>query len=106
VAASAEGVSASSEEGLADSMAHGAAGEAGAIFAGRSGSVGDCRTVFVPLKHWTEDEYRDVPAAPFVEQEIDDHLSRWEPGACAFTGQRGRRRRREVFLARAGVARE
>ncbi|WP_455352564.1 hypothetical protein [Streptomyces sp. SYSU K217416] len=39
----------------------------------------DCCTAFVPLKHRAEGEYRDVPAAPFVEQEIDDHLSRWEP---------------------------
>lgn len=49
----------------------------------------DCRTVFVPLKHRAEGEYRDVPAAPFIEQEIDDHLSRWEPVPVAFTGQRG-----------------
>ncbi|MFE9307356.1 tyrosine-type recombinase/integrase [Streptomyces sp. NPDC088353] len=59
----------------------------------------DCRTVFAPLKHRAEGEYRDVPAAPFVEQEIDDHLSRWEPVPVAFTGQRGRRRRLEVFFA-------
>ncbi|NEB73848.1 hypothetical protein G3I40_01130 [Streptomyces sp. SID14478] len=39
---------------------------------------GDCHTIIVPLKHRTEGEYRDVPAAPFVEQEIDGHLSRWE----------------------------
>jgi hypothetical protein len=59
----------------------------------------DCHTVFVPLKHRTEGECRDVPVAPFVEQEIDDHLSRWEPVPVTFTGMRGRRRRLEVFFA-------
>lgn len=59
----------------------------------------DCRSVFVPLKHRTEGEYRDVPAAPFVEQEIDHHLSRWEPVPVTFTGQQGRPRRLEVFFA-------
>ncbi|WP_282694124.1 site-specific integrase [Streptomyces sp. CC208A] len=59
----------------------------------------DCRTVFVPLKHRTEGEYRDVPAAPFVEQEIDAHLSRWEPVPVTFPGRRGKRRRLEVFFA-------
>ncbi|MFJ9665533.1 hypothetical protein ACIRPP_13090 [Streptomyces sp. NPDC101219] len=53
----------------------------------------------MPLKHRAEGEYRDVPVAPFVEQEIDDHLSRWEPAPVAFTGLRGRRRRLEVFFA-------
>lgn len=59
----------------------------------------DCRTVFVPLKHRAEGEYRDVPAAPFVEQEIDDHLSRWEPVPVTFTDRRGKGRRLEVFFA-------
>ncbi|WP_244904761.1 tyrosine-type recombinase/integrase [Streptomyces prasinopilosus] len=59
----------------------------------------DSHTVFVPLKHRTEGEYRDVPAAPFVEQEIDAHLSRWEPVPMTFPGQRGKRRRLEVFFA-------
>ncbi|MEV8412282.1 hypothetical protein AB0P45_01515 [Streptomyces niveus] len=31
----------------------------------------DCRTAFVPLRNRVEGEYRDVPAAPFIEQEID-----------------------------------
>ncbi|MFJ1899244.1 MULTISPECIES: hypothetical protein [unclassified Streptomyces] len=35
----------------------------------------DCRTVFVPLKNRTEGEYRDVPTALFVDQEMDAHLS-------------------------------
>ncbi|MGW4491103.1 tyrosine-type recombinase/integrase [Streptomyces sp. NPDC004376] len=59
----------------------------------------DGRSVFVPLKHRTEGEYRDVPAAPFVEQAIDDHLSRWEPVPVTFASQRGRRCRLEVFFA-------
>ncbi|MER7637210.1 tyrosine-type recombinase/integrase [Streptomyces sp. NPDC126522] len=59
----------------------------------------DCRTAFVPLKHRTEGEYRDVPVAPFVEQEIDGHLSRWAPVSVAFTGLRGGRRRLEVFFS-------
>jgi integrase len=58
----------------------------------------DCRTVFVPLKHRAEGEFRDVLVAAFVEQEIDDHLSRWEPVPVAFTGLRGRRWRLEVFF--------
>jgi hypothetical protein len=36
----------------------------------------DCRAAFVPLKHRCEGEYRDVPTAPFVDQEIDAHLAR------------------------------
>ncbi|MFJ9622157.1 tyrosine-type recombinase/integrase [Streptomyces sp. NPDC101181] len=59
----------------------------------------DCRTAFVPLKHRTEGEYRDVPVALFVEQEIDGHLSRWAPVPVAFTGLRGRHRRLEVLFA-------
>ncbi|WP_328750261.1 site-specific integrase [Streptomyces sp. NBC_00285] len=58
----------------------------------------DCRSVFVPLKHRAEGEYRDIPVALFVEQEIDAHLSRWEPVPVIFTGQRGKRRRLEVFF--------
>ncbi|MFG2318077.1 hypothetical protein [Streptomyces tendae] len=46
-----------------------------------------CRTVLAPLKHRTEGEYRDAPAAPFVEQEIDDHLSL--DGCINCAGQKG-----------------
>ncbi|MCL7375961.1 tyrosine-type recombinase/integrase [Streptomyces sp. 35G-GA-8] len=60
---------------------------------------GDCHTSIVPLKYRTESEYRDVPAAPFVEQEIDGHLSQWAPVPVAFTGLRGRRRQLEVFFS-------
>ncbi|MFE9598957.1 tyrosine-type recombinase/integrase [Streptomyces hokutonensis] len=59
----------------------------------------DCRTAFVPLKNRCEGEYRDVPAAPFVDQEIDIHLSRWEPVPVVFNGQKGKRLRLEVFFA-------
>ncbi|MFC8128460.1 tyrosine-type recombinase/integrase [Streptomyces sp. NPDC057302] len=59
----------------------------------------DCRTAFAPLKNRMEGEYRDVPAAPFVEQEIDTHLARWRPVPVAFIGRKGKRRRLEVFFA-------
>ncbi|MDO0925918.1 tyrosine-type recombinase/integrase [Streptomyces sp. TG1A-8] len=38
---------------------------------------GDCVTRFVPLKHRTADEYRDVPTPTFLDQEIGNHLKRW-----------------------------
>ena len=59
----------------------------------------DCRTAFVPCKNRVEGEYRDVPTAPFVDQEIDAHLSWWAPVPVVFTGQRGKRLRLEVFFA-------
>ncbi|MFC8988232.1 tyrosine-type recombinase/integrase [Streptomyces sp. NPDC057115] len=37
----------------------------------------DCVTRFVPLKHRTADEFRDVPIPPFLEQGIGNHLKRW-----------------------------
>ncbi|MFI8879502.1 tyrosine-type recombinase/integrase [Streptomyces sp. NPDC055243] len=37
----------------------------------------DCATRFVPLKHRTAKEYRDVPLAPFLAHEIEKHLSEW-----------------------------
>ncbi|MFQ6147993.1 hypothetical protein ACLMNJ_33800 [Streptomyces seoulensis] len=49
----------------------------------------DCQTPFVPLKHRLEKEYRDVPTALFVEQEIDAHLLKWKPVPVVFTGQKG-----------------
>ncbi|MCD9904296.1 tyrosine-type recombinase/integrase [Streptomyces sp. MT29] len=45
-----------------------------------------------------EGEYRDVPAAPFVEQEVDAHLMRWKPVPVVFAGRK-KRRRLEVFFA-------
>ncbi|MET9841335.1 tyrosine-type recombinase/integrase [Streptomyces virginiae] len=59
----------------------------------------DCQTPFVPLKHRLEKEYRDIPTALFVEQEIDDHLRRWKPVPVVFTGQKGKRIRLETFFA-------
>lgn len=38
---------------------------------------GDCRTRLVPLKHRTEDEYRDVPLPPFLSAEIEAHIDQW-----------------------------
>ncbi|AQA13766.1 hypothetical protein BV401_28410 [Streptomyces malaysiensis subsp. malaysiensis] len=37
----------------------------------------DCETRFIPLKHRTEGEYRDVPLPDFLAQEIDAHLRDW-----------------------------
>ena len=59
----------------------------------------DCRTAFVSCKNRVEGAYRDVPAAPFVDQEIDAHLARWTLVPVAFTSQRGRRLRLEAFFA-------
>ncbi|MFC8591754.1 tyrosine-type recombinase/integrase [Streptomyces atroolivaceus] len=59
----------------------------------------DCQAPFVPLKHRLEKEWRDVPTAPFVEQEIDAHLRRWKPVPVVFTGQRGKRIRLEALFA-------
>lgn len=59
----------------------------------------ECRTAFVPLKNRVEGEYRDVPVAPFVEQEIGTHLSRWKPVPVVFAGSKGKRQRLEVFFA-------
>ncbi|WP_351227209.1 hypothetical protein [Streptomyces sp. NPDC002133] len=38
---------------------------------------GDCVTRFVPLKHRTADEYRNVPTPAILGQEIGNHLKRW-----------------------------
>ncbi|MFD8632361.1 tyrosine-type recombinase/integrase [Streptomyces sp. NPDC059533] len=38
---------------------------------------GDCVTRFVPLKHRTPEEFRDVPTPVFLDQEIGLHLKRW-----------------------------
>lgn len=38
---------------------------------------GDCVTRFVPLKHRTAEEFRDVPTPTFLDQEIGLHLKRW-----------------------------
>lgn len=64
----------------------------------------DCRTAFVPLKNRVEGEYRDVPAAPFVEQEVDTHLFRWKPVPVVFAGRKKRRQLRS-FSLRDSVAR-
>ncbi|MEV3856970.1 tyrosine-type recombinase/integrase [Streptomyces sp. NPDC050095] len=41
------------------------------------GHRADCTTRFVPLKHRSAKEYRDVPLPPFLAQEIDQHLRQW-----------------------------
>ncbi|MFI8129614.1 tyrosine-type recombinase/integrase [Streptomyces diastaticus] len=59
----------------------------------------DCPAPFVPLKHRLEKEYRDIPTALFVEQEIAAHLRRWKPVPVVFSGQKGKRVRLETFFA-------
>lgn len=59
----------------------------------------ECKTPFVPLKHRLEKEYRDVPTALFIEQEIDAHLSKWKPVPVVFTGLKGKRIRLDTLFA-------
>ncbi|WP_338672659.1 site-specific integrase [Streptomyces sp. SCSIO 30461] len=37
----------------------------------------DCATRFIPLKHRTEGEYRDIPTPAFLADEINVHLREW-----------------------------
>ncbi|MCD7439020.1 site-specific integrase [Streptomyces lincolnensis] len=60
---------------------------------------GDCRTTFVPLKHRAEGEYRDVPIAPFIDEEIDAHLEQWDPIPVTFKDQAGKDRQLDVYFA-------
>ncbi len=60
---------------------------------------GDCTATLVPLKHRVEGEYRDVPTAPFIDEEIDAHLAQWAPVPADFTSPSGRHRRLAVFFA-------
>jgi integrase len=60
---------------------------------------GDRRTTFVPLKHRAEGEYRDIPIAPFMDEEIDAHLERWEPIPVIFKDKAGKDRQLDVFFA-------
>jgi integrase len=60
---------------------------------------GDCRTTFVPLKHRAEGEYRDIPTAPFLEEEIDAHAEQWESAPVVFKDKAGKDRQLEVFFA-------
>ncbi|MEU0071247.1 tyrosine-type recombinase/integrase [Streptomyces sp. NPDC006332] len=59
----------------------------------------DCRATFVPLKARVEGEYRDIPVAPFLDKEIDAHLSQWAPVPVDFTGPSGEHRQLSVFFA-------
>ncbi|MEU5433859.1 tyrosine-type recombinase/integrase [Streptomyces sp. NPDC020719] len=61
--------------------------------------LGDSKTRLVPLKHREEGEYRDVPAAPFVCDEINAHMVLWEPIPMTFQNAAGRTRQVEVFFA-------
>lgn len=59
----------------------------------------DCKTRLVPLKHREEGEYRDVPAAPFVCDEIDAHVEQWDPIPLTFQNAAGKARQVAVFFA-------
>ncbi|MFF4528145.1 tyrosine-type recombinase/integrase [Streptomyces sp. NPDC001407] len=60
---------------------------------------GDSKTRLVPLKHRKEGEYRDVPAAPFLCDEIAEHEKLWPPIPLTFQDQTGKTRQVEVFFA-------
>ncbi|MGW2863100.1 tyrosine-type recombinase/integrase [Streptomyces cinnamoneus] len=62
-------------------------------------NAGDCRTTFVPLKHRAEGEYRDIPIALFLEEEIDAHVEQWEPIPVTFQNKAGKDKQLEVFFA-------
>ncbi|MGI5457678.1 tyrosine-type recombinase/integrase [Streptomyces sp. CA-249302] len=59
----------------------------------------DCRTRLVPLKHREEGEYRDVPVAPFICTEIDEHEKLWSPIPITFRDKAGKARQVDVFFA-------
>ncbi|MFJ5045598.1 tyrosine-type recombinase/integrase [Streptomyces sp. NPDC088719] len=59
----------------------------------------DCRTRLVPLKHREEGEYRDVPVAPFVCTEVDEHVKAWAPIPITFRDKVGKARQVDVFFA-------
>ncbi|WP_343241297.1 MULTISPECIES: site-specific integrase [unclassified Streptomyces] len=59
----------------------------------------DCKTRLVPLKHREEGEYRDVPAARFLCDEIDAHEGLWKPIPLIFQSAAGKTRQVEVFFA-------
>ncbi|MFJ6483096.1 tyrosine-type recombinase/integrase [Streptomyces sp. NPDC091682] len=60
---------------------------------------GESRTTFVPLKHRAEGEYRDIPTAPFLEEEIDTHAGEWGGVPVVFQDQAGDSRQLDVFFA-------
>ncbi len=60
---------------------------------------GDCRTTFVPLKHRSEGEYRDIPIAPFLDEEIDDHVEHLAPIPVTFKDKADKDRQLDVFFA-------
>ncbi|WUO44124.1 tyrosine-type recombinase/integrase [Streptomyces sp. NBC_00285] len=51
------------------------------------------------LKARVEGEYRDVPVAPFLDREIDAHLSQWAPAPVAFTSPSGKYRHLSVLFS-------
>ncbi|MFF6847969.1 tyrosine-type recombinase/integrase [Streptomyces antimycoticus] len=59
----------------------------------------DCKTRLAPLKHRDEGEYRDIPMAPFVGDEIDAHMEQWGAVPLVFKDKAGRGREAEVLFA-------
>ncbi|WP_326812487.1 site-specific integrase [Streptomyces scopuliridis] len=66
---------------------------------GSRANQGNSRTMFVPLKHRTEGEYRDIPVAPFLEEEIDAHVEEWDPIPVAFKDKAGKDKQLNAFFA-------
>ncbi|MFE2104349.1 tyrosine-type recombinase/integrase [Kitasatospora sp. NPDC059463] len=60
---------------------------------------GDCRTTFVPLKHRAEGEYRDVPIALFLEEEIEAHDEIYRPIPVTFKDKGGKEKTLHVYFA-------
>ncbi|MFC8591750.1 hypothetical protein [Streptomyces atroolivaceus] len=56
----------------------------------------------MPLKHRVKGEYRDVPAAPVLDDGIDVHLTQWATLPVNFTSPSGRHCRLSVLFAPRG----
>lgn len=59
----------------------------------------DCKTRLVPLKHRDEGEYRDVPAPPFLCEEIEAHRVLWESIPITFQNAAGKTKQVSVYFA-------
>jgi len=51
------------------------------------------------LKHRAEGEYRDIPIAPFIDDEIDTHTEQWNSIPVTFKDKAGKDRQLDVFFA-------
>ncbi|EKX60097.1 hypothetical protein STRIP9103_06465 [Streptomyces ipomoeae 91-03] len=50
-------------------------------------------------QHRAEGEYRDIPTEPFLEEEIDAPMERWNAVPVVFKDRTGRDTEPEVFFA-------